>query len=191
MDPSPRQRRQSYPVASAELGKQGTQSILDLDRNPQGLLSYEQMPEWYRDNKFIHHGYRPVYNSTRACLASWFYLHNETVNIFSHLVPAILFLVAEAFVYRHLRFYYPGVSLTDHFMFAFFLLTATVCLGMSAMFHTLMNHSSAVCEVWLLLDFFGIVILTLGNFLSGIHMIFYCEPILEFAYGVMVSVYHK
>jgi len=50
------------------------------------LLPYDEIPKWLQDNSYIHHGYRPESKSTRACFASWLYLHNETVNIFSHLI---------------------------------------------------------------------------------------------------------
>ncbi|PWY85080.1 hypothetical protein BO70DRAFT_424462 [Aspergillus heteromorphus CBS 117.55] len=89
-------------------------------------------PDWYQDNPFIHHGYRPVSHSTRACLASWRYLRNETFNIYSHLAPAILFLLAGGSSHHYLRARYPDATGSDHAVFTCFLLTAVFTLGMSA-----------------------------------------------------------
>lgn len=149
------------------------------------FLSYDEIPEWYQDNAFIRHVYRSVTNSTRASFASWLYLHNETVNIYSHLLPAFLFLMAEGVMYHYLHVRYPNVTASEHVVFAFFLLTAVICLGSSATYHTLMNHSAHVSGVWLRLDFAGIIILTLGDFASGIFMVFYCEPVLQKIYWSM------
>ena len=152
------------------------------------LLSYDEIPEWHQDNDYIRHGYRPVSNSTHACFASWFYLHNETINIFSHLLPGLFFLLAEALIYRYFQLNYPEATIGDRLIFAFFLLTAATCLGMSATYHTLMNHSMRVSELWLRLDFVGIIVLTLGDFVSGIYMVFYCEPTLQKINWAMVYV---
>lgn len=151
------------------------------------LLSYEELPKWYKDNEFIHGGYRPVSFSTPACFASWFYLHNETVNIYSHLIPSIFFATAEFAMYIYLRSQYPEATVEDHLIFAFFLLTAVICLAFSAILHTLSSHSRDVCEYWLHLDFIGIIILTLGDSVSGIDMIFYCKPMLKRRYWIMVG----
>ncbi len=152
------------------------------------LLSYDEIPEWYQDNAFIRHGYRPESNSARACFTSWIYLHNESVNIYSHLLPAVLFLVAEGLIAHYFQVRYPDASIGDRLVFAFFLLTATTCLGMSATFHTLLNHSIGVSHLWLRLDFVGIIVLTLGKFVSGIYMIFYCEPVLRWIYWAMARI---
>ncbi|KAB8226990.1 hemolysin III family protein [Aspergillus alliaceus] len=125
-------------------------------------------------------------NSTRASFASWLSLHNETVNIYSHLLPGILFLVAEGVMYRYLHARYPNATIIDHVVFAFFLFTAVICLGLSATYHTLMNHSAQVSSVWLRLDFLGIIVLTLGDFVSGIVMVFYYEPVLQKIYWAMI-----
>lgn len=150
------------------------------------LLSYEKIPEWHQGNDCIYHGYRPESNSVRACFASWSYMHNETINIYTHLLPAVLFLVAEALMHRWIQFRYPKATSEDHLVFTFFLLSAATCLGMSATYHTLMNHSMRVSDIWLRLDFIGIIVLTLGDFVSGIYMGFYCEPTLKKIYWTMV-----
>lgn len=184
MQPSPRQRKQSSPHVTPAVSQK---SFLQLKVEPtQRLLSYNEVPEWYSDNPHILTGYRPISNSNRACLSSLFYLHNESINIYSHLIPAILFFLAEWTLYQYVQIWYPYTPVRDQIIFAFFLLTATICLGLSATFHTLMNHSEHICHFWLQLGFIGIVILTLGDFVSGINMVFYCEHDLKRIYWGMV-----
>lgn len=173
MLPSPRQRKQLSPHITPTTSQ--PLSLQVKATSAQCLLSYNDVPDWYSDNPYILTGYRPISNSSQNCLSSLFYLHNESINIYSHLIPAILFLLAEWTLYQYVQIWYPHTPVQDQIIFAFFLLTATICLGMSAAFHTFMNHSKDVCNLWLQLDFIGIVILTLGDFVSGINMVFYCE----------------
>lgn len=150
------------------------------------LLSYDELPEWYRDNAHIQHGYRPVSGSTRVSIFSWLFIHNETVNIYTHLIPAVLFLLGEWYVLQYLHDHYPGTTLLDYVTFANFLWTAAFCLGTSTMFHTMINHSCLEHNVWLRRDFLGICYLTFGMFQSGIYMIFWCEPMMMLIYFVIV-----
>ena len=181
-----RQRKPQTRVQMAEAEEPPTATVKSkLERHRPTLLSYDEIPEWNQDNDYIRHGYRPESKSVRACLASWLYLHNESVNIYSHLLPAILFLAAEGLIHRYFQAHYPDSTTGDRLIFAFFLLTAATCLGMSAAYHTLMNRSKHVSELWLRLDFVGIVVLTLGEFVSGIYMVFFCEPVLQRVYWTM------
>lgn len=150
------------------------------------LLSYDELAEWQKDSPFIRSGYRPESNSAHACFTSWLYLHNETVNIYSHLLPGILFLTGEVMIYQYFDVNYPMATVSDRLIFSFFLLTAVTCLGLSAMFHTFLSHSPTVSHIWLQLDFVGIIIQILGDFISGIYVGFYCEPGLQRIYWTMV-----
>lgn len=48
-----------------------------------GLLSYNEMPPHLQFNPYITSGYRPILDAW-GCLRSLCYIHNETVNIFTH-----------------------------------------------------------------------------------------------------------
>ncbi|KAK6529720.1 hypothetical protein TWF281_008883 [Arthrobotrys megalospora] len=150
------------------------------------LLSFQEIPDWHKDNEFILHGYRPEFKSARACFNSLYYLHNETVNIYTHLIPAALTILAEGFFFQYLDKYYPKATKADHIIFAFFILTAVICYLISSTYHTMMCHSEHISHLWLRVDFVGIVILTLGDFVSGIYLVFYCEPRLQKIYWSMI-----
>lgn len=184
--------RVATPVAAVASGKAEPASFVSTkakqaDGSPK-LLSFDELPEWYQDNKHIHHGYRSVSGSVATSFSSWRYIHNETINIYSHLVPAAAFAMGEWYILHFLHSRYALVSVNDDLIFAFFLLTAATCLGFSATYHTLINHSHAVETMWLRLDLVGIALLTIGDFISGIYMAFWCEPVQRRIYWAMVSV---
>ncbi|KAL8813121.1 MAG: hypothetical protein Q9223_007128, partial [Gallowayella weberi] len=95
-------------------------------------------------------------------------------------------LACQGIVARVLAVKYPDSTIGDQLIFVFFFLSASVCLGMSATYHTLMNHSATISNLWLRLDYVGIIILTLGDFVSGIYLVFYCEPTLQKIYWSMI-----
>jgi len=150
------------------------------------LISYHDLPEWYEGNEYIHHGYRPPSHSVRVSALSVLALHNESINIYTHLIPAIVFLVSPSFVLHHLHQKYIALSTTDDITFVLFLLSAAVCLAFSTFYHTFANHSERVDEFWLRMDFAGIVLLTVGDFVSGIYMVFWCESVERIVYWSMV-----
>ena len=63
--------------------------------NKSGLIlgSFYEIPEYFRHNEFIKNGYRLNCNSFSVAVKSLFKIHNETVNIWSHLFGAILFII--------------------------------------------------------------------------------------------------
>ncbi|KAJ5675560.1 hemolysin-III family protein [Penicillium macrosclerotiorum] len=153
------------------------------------LFSFDEMPEWFRheSSQWILRGYRPISGSAHASFGSWSYIHNESVNIYSHLIPAIFFLLGEWYLQQYLTSRYSRVTGADFIAFSIFMLTAATCLSLSAIYHTLMNHSQHVEHLCLRLDMLGIVIFILGDLVLGIYMTFWCEPLPRNIYWSMVS----
>lgn len=147
------------------------------------LLHFRELPSWFDANPFILSGYRPESQSWLRCFGSWFYCHNETGNIFSHLIPAVIMALGAA----------AGLLGTDHLdtfdskILAIHLATAILCLAVSALYHTGLNHSEPVAHQWLQFDYGGILALILGNFVSGLHFGFYCTPTLKLLYWTLVG----
>ncbi|MCJ1313278.1 hypothetical protein MMC25_006955 [Agyrium rufum] len=152
------------------------------------LLTYDKLPEWYQENPSIQRGYRPESRSYHECISSWTYPHNESLNIYTHLLPAIIFVLGPWLLIRYFQTHYPEASFGDYLPIMFFVFTSTMCLGCSAMYHTFSSHSMEISHRCLHIDFGGIVLATLGNFVSGIHVAFYYEPGLQKMYWAMITI---
>eukprot|EP00242_Pyramimonas_sp_CCMP2087_P001163 CAMPEP_0198231372 /NCGR_PEP_ID=MMETSP1445-20131203/115167_1 /TAXON_ID=36898 /ORGANISM="Pyramimonas sp., Strain CCMP2087" /LENGTH=409 /DNA_ID=CAMNT_0043911983 /DNA_START=324 /DNA_END=1551 /DNA_ORIENTATION=+ len=56
------------------------------------ICSWHSTPSWLRDNEHIVGGYRAPVRNKRQAFLSIFRLHNETMNIWTHLVGLLLFI---------------------------------------------------------------------------------------------------
>ncbi|KAG0640826.1 hemolysin-III related-domain-containing protein [Tuber brumale] len=136
-----------------------------------------ELPLWMQDNHFIVSGYRPQSFSFYKSFRSLTYLHNETVNIYTHLLPALLFLLLGTYTVKtHLLPRYPTSTAPDLLSFACFFVSASTCLGIPA-----------VARVGNKLDYLGIIILIMGSFIPSVHYAFYCHRRLAYAYWSMIS----
>jgi adiponectin receptor len=148
---------------------------------------WNDLPSWLQDNHFIRTGYRPASNSFQKSFASLGYLHNESVNIYSHLLGAILFSISAVLLYIAIKPRYGTATSSDILAFGCFFTGAALCLSMSATYHTLSNHSPTINKFGNKLDYVGIVCLITGSFIPSIFYGFYCHPHLQELYWTMVS----
>ncbi len=151
----------------------------------QRLLSSKQVPPWY-SQRLIRTGYRPVKHSVRFCFQSLAYLHNETVNIYSHLAPAVAALVTTFLVSWYFAARFPDASRGDRLVFEIYLSTCVVCFTISSLYHTLLCHSQPFFDLWVRIDYVAILFQILASFIPGIYLGFYCEPGLRMLYWSMV-----
>ena len=161
-------------------------SMVAAQRHEDALQSWREILPWQRDNEFILAYYRPASYSYFHSRASLCRLHNQSVNIYSHLIGSVIFITLSYWFHRELATRYESASKTDIFVFDSFFLGAISCLGLSTSFHTLANHSAEVYQSWILFDMIGILCLTTGSFFPGVFYGFYCEPEVIRIYWTMV-----
>ncbi|KAJ6595699.1 hemolysin-III related-domain-containing protein [Mycena vulgaris] len=151
-------------------------------------IGWLDLPEWQKDNEYIVTGYRQVQNQWKGCFNSVFaYLHNETINIHSHLWGAVLFSYFLAtFGETHLK-QHASATWVDSAVFVVFLSSAIFCLAASAFYHTSTCHSEEIASRCHALDYSGIVILTVGSFYPALHFGFFCQPRLQLFYIVSMT----
>ncbi|KAJ6011180.1 hypothetical protein N7451_002592 [Penicillium sp. IBT 35674x] len=182
--------RQRHPVQGKESDSPATalaNPILEVPpRMVQKLLHWDELPHWQRDNHHIHTGYRPASSSFWASFQSLGYFHNETINIYSHLLPSILAVPAAYQLYHALEPRYQTAADSDIAAFCCFFAGAAFCLGMSATYHTISNHSPTVARIGNALDYIGIVGLIVGSFVPSVFYGFYCVPELQHRYWTMI-----
>jgi adiponectin receptor len=152
-------------------------------------VSWSEIEPWQRDNHYIHTGYRPTSNSFYRSFASLSYIHNETVNIYTHLLGAFASLISAAYMFSLIKPRYEKATTEDVMVFACFFGGAAACLGMSATFHTISNHSPTVSKVGNQLDYVGIVCLIWGSFIPSIFYAFAREPAHIAVYWSMVCLF--
>ncbi|EFN56054.1 hypothetical protein CHLNCDRAFT_52154 [Chlorella variabilis] len=131
------------------------------------LYSFLDAPEALRFNKFIRSGYRAGLSYPQCC-RSMLSLHNETGNIWTHLLPALLLVVL---VLGGQLQAWQGARLA----FAANVGSIAACFLGSVLYHTCMaNHHQH--DHWLKLDVCGILLVLVG----GGHMVLwwglYCHP---------------
>lgn len=147
---------------------------------------WHEISPWQQDNAYIHSGYRSASNSFSKSWQSLGYLHNETVNIYSHLLGAILAFTSSGILYTTLAPRYTTASREDVYVFSCFSFGAVACLGMSATYHTISNHSHEVAILGNKLDYLGIVFLIWGSFIPVLYYAFQSELQLMHTYWAMV-----
>ncbi|QBM87648.1 adiponectin receptor [Metschnikowia aff. pulcherrima] len=153
----------------------GARDAIERIQLPNNLKFYHELDVWQQDNHFIRSAYVKQTSSYAKCIRSLSYLHNESVNIYSHLVPA--FLIALVVV---LQIKNPAV---DHetptwvgLNFLQFGLGAHICLSLSAAFHLFKSHSPEVCGFGNQCDYFGIVVMITSSLISIIVFAFDDTP---------------
>ncbi|EPQ52236.1 HlyIII-domain-containing protein [Gloeophyllum trabeum ATCC 11539] len=152
-------------------------------------VTWRAIEPWQRDNDYILAGYRRAQRSFRGCLASVFgYLHNETVNIHSHLWGALLFAYLLCTYPRTYLAAHATTTWADYVVAAIFLSSAVFCLASSAGMHTFSCHSEPVCARCHALDYTGIVVLIVGSFFPCVYYGFYCDPFWRALYLTVILV---
>ncbi|KAI1083102.1 HlyIII-domain-containing protein [Whalleya microplaca] len=152
------------------------------------LLLWDDLPSWRRDNAYIKSGYRGESNSFWRSFTSLFYVHNESVNIWSHVLGVFVFGILGAWLYHVIAPRYASASGTDVLVFACFFAGAVLCLGMSATFHAISNHSEHVSKWGNKLDYSGIVFLIVGSYVPALYYGLFCMPgvMTVYLYGICV-----
>ncbi|KAI9009840.1 hemolysin-III related-domain-containing protein [Gaertneriomyces semiglobifer] len=152
-------------------------------------VSLTDMPDWFIDNVYILRGYRRITNSYRGCIKSLTYIHNETANIFTHMIGAIGFIILAHTFYSFLTTSVESTTRGDLVVVGLFFLGAIACLGLSTVFHTCACHSRKVAAIWLRGDYVGIVTLIMGSFVPSVYYGFFCNPNLQILYLSVIVVF--
>ncbi|KAJ9080288.1 hypothetical protein DSO57_1026635 [Entomophthora muscae] len=158
------------------------------DKVNQVLCTFHELPAWAQDNIYIHTGYRVPTDSYRRCLRSLLFLHNETGNVYSHLLGCLAFvsLAFSAFSYLVST---TTASWSDYAVVFTYIIAAIFCLGFSSLFHLFCCHSEQACLSWNKCDYVGITFLIVGSFFPAIFYGFYCENKWKLIYLSFISIF--
>ncbi|KAK8911391.1 hypothetical protein QC760_000427 [Botrytis cinerea] len=160
------------------------------NRNTPILKQWTELEIWQQeDNHFIETGYRAASNSLRECFASWGYLHNETINIWSHLIGAALFVALPVYLYKaEIPPRYAVATKEDIVVCGMYFLGVAICFCLSALYHTVMNHSQQMDTFGAQLDFQGVILLMWGATIPLVYYGFYCDTAIHrYSYWALLS----
>ncbi|KAI7890336.1 hemolysin-III related-domain-containing protein [Mucor mucedo] len=150
------------------------------------LLMYDELPGPWQSNEYIRTGYRFL-DSAADCWYSLFYFHNETGNIWTHLLG---FIVLFALGIYELFFSELMVSIpvSDRVVFLVFFLAACKCLMCSTVWHTLsgINNLKVYRQV-ACLDYVGISVLICASIILCEYYGFYCDSAVRNTYITATS----
>jgi len=133
------------------------------------FLKFYQAPKFLTSNPFILSGYRRKM-SVRECLMSIFQIHNETANIWTHLIGVFFFCSYL------LDNYYKYESTPQKTMFYVSVGACITCYLLSCVYHTFNCHSHKLYQTLLYCDFIGIVATICGITGATIFFIMRCSP---------------
>jgi channel protein (hemolysin III family) len=139
---------------------------------------------------YIFTGYRVGFTFS-MCFRSVFQIHNETGNIWTHLLGFGLFVhlfVRTQALLAATDGAMDGASSTavDRACFWCFLGAAQVCMLCSAYYHCVGCVSEGVHRCTLNLDLSGVVVLIAGSFVPGLRFGFYCHPLAQAVYMALI-----
>lgn len=134
-------------------------------------LTFYELPFQWRENKYIVYGYRFARSHLMA-MTSLFSWHNETVNIWTHLLGAFyLGYLALVDFPNSEHFTTFASSADDHAIVYMFIASAIICLLFSAIWHSYTNIGFlSVRSKFACFDYSGITVLITSSIITTEHI---------------------
>ncbi|EKM60669.1 uncharacterized protein PHACADRAFT_179870 [Phanerochaete carnosa HHB-10118-sp] len=169
-------------------------------------ISFDELAAWRQENPAVLTGYRISVDSWAECLATVWWWHNETVNIWTHLLGALASIsLAGYLTYWTMMdsagletepFYHlaplnneiKSLEWRDTAVFAVFFLGSAVCFTCSTAFHTSLCHREEIVRYTNKLDYLGILTLGTLNFFPTFYYGFYCDMYPGYLYMALMAV---
>ena len=151
------------------------------------MIDWDDLLQWQRDNEYIRTGYRQASFSFQRSLNSVLRIHNETINIWTHLLGALFYSLVPLYYYSELRSRYNTATAGDFLALAILFLGISVCFVLSTFFHTFINHSKEIWKLGNELDHLGIVLVIWSSMIPSDYFGSYCSPRLQYFYCCMAT----
>lgn len=173
-------------VSQAETLNKSIQAAIVAAKNR--LLTYDELPQPWRHNPYIRRGYRFCEKYT-SCAVSVVTLHNETCNIWTHLLGFVV-MIFIAFFHYPTTLSWTNSNWSDKLTMITFLLAAAKCLFCSTIWHTCngISHAGQV-QRWACLDYTGITVLIAASIITTEYCAFYCSPKTQLSYITITALF--
>ncbi|KAN0105494.1 hemolysin-III related domain containing protein [Russula decolorans] len=171
-------RARSMSRSGDPLGRAATEVARAIERSVHGakLITYGELPSEWRNNPFVTHGYRFIPLSRwPVIVASIFALHNETLNIHTHLIPLLLWTGNTIFSFFSSSIPSASAAVIDTPILAFTIF-AIFTLFSSVVWHTMAgcahHRGMTLCAKF---DYVGIAWLISGSVGTIVYYGFQCN----------------
>jgi len=148
------------------------------------LLKFQEAPSYLQFNPFIETGYRTPL-SYLDCVRSVLSLHNETLNIWTHLLGFLAFSTLLLWDSWSLHIS-EKVTWSDIAVILGIITCYQACMILSVIYHTFTAHSEQVYNTCLYYDLAGIAVSLIATYISGIYYAFFCDSFWRNFYLVTV-----
>ncbi|KAK9055116.1 hypothetical protein SSX86_026197 [Deinandra increscens subsp. villosa] len=181
------------------------------------LLRYEELPDYMKDNEYILNYYRAEWSLKHAFI-SLFLCHNETLNVWTHFIGFLAFLLLTIANVTH---FYLVADFLQVSKWAFssnhplnntrqmissymdttpppievtrwplfvYLGGSMFCFVSSSLCHLFSCHSHHLNCRLTQLDYTGIAVMIISSFFPSIYYIFQCNPLWQFVYLGIITV---
>lgn len=125
-----------------------------------------------KHNSYILSGYR-VHLTMGQMVASFFHIHNETLNCWSHLLGIIWFGVL---LFNALNSWLANGTFTDKALVSVYVLSAQILFACSTCFHGFHCKSAHWYTTLARCDYTGIAVLIAGSYYCPVYYLFHCQP---------------
>ncbi|XP_065051207.1 progestin and adipoQ receptor family member 3-like isoform X2 [Rhopilema esculentum] len=151
------------------------------------VYEYKNLPKFLQQNSYIVKGYRVELSNT-DCFKSILMWTNESINIWTHLIGGLWFLLM--IIYDNI-YTIPGIdgTIQDNLVVTTINICFAACMLLSAGFHTFCCHSALSYKRWLALDLAGISMSLVGMYISSLFYGFYCNWRCQYFYTGLVSAF--
>jgi adiponectin receptor len=127
--------------AGADMAKQQLDKLAQaVKHGAKRLLTIEEIPSDWHNNPHILRGYR-FYEHKMQCVHSIVKIHNETGNIWTHILGFFFVLAIGIYWYPRSESYEIATA-SDKLVTAVFLFAALECLACSTIWHTFSNFAN-------------------------------------------------
>jgi adiponectin receptor len=155
------------------------------------LVDWVHVPPFLRNNPHIRKYYR-TYFSYKLCLKSMFRWHNETLNIWTHLIGALVFILFTLYtiisniVYASMGY---NIYVADVFIMLIFEFMAINCFLSSSLYHTFNCHSKKTWQLCYKCDLSAISGLIGGSFFPALYFQLRCYFEWQIVYISSIAVF--
>ena len=151
----------------------------NLLRNRNSNLNLLDMPTWMNSNKYILSGYRPTEKNVCFYGKTVFTIHNETINIWTHLLGTFTFIGLLGYLNSdtNLRLYTGQAIIMN-----LYVISCCLTYLFSSIMHTFYPINECYCKKLQSLDYVGIGLQIFTTLQVFVYYCFYCQEDLQLIY---------